>query len=495
MNFLGSRFFCGSSGGCPGDPQDFLSIDLWRINGKFKPIILNQEDLEVAQVAPFRALHYNPAKITRPEEVVTPPYDVIRPEEREAFAARHHCNMVRLILPQALPGDDLLQNRYTRAAATFRQWQQEGALVRDPEPAYYYWETEFLVQGRKFTRTGLAAMVRLEPFQSGVILPHEQTFSAPKADRLELLKNTQAHFSPIFAIYPDPEDVVLGTLRRGLNPEPMLAFEDSEGYFQRVFRVTELSCLRAVHRTFEKMTLFIADGHHRYETALNYQKWLKDRYPQAPANASFNYVLMYLSNIFDPELVILMAHRLLAGSRVKRMEEGPLLRRLAEYFEVTALPSGGGAPDVEFLQQSLAPVSPQETIFILLGFGLKAWRLKLREGVRQKLLAREMHPALAQLDVVVLNYLIFEKILGLDAQAQADQQTCKYTSKIPEALSILSRGEASMAFLLNPTRVDQVQQVASAGLTMPRKSTYFYPKVKDGIVLSSINPGEEIVLP
>ncbi|MBI4796210.1 MAG: DUF1015 domain-containing protein, partial [Deltaproteobacteria bacterium] len=390
----------------------------------------------MALVAPFRALHYNPAKIPHPEEVVTPPYDVIRPEEREAFAALNPYNMVRLILPQPQPGDDLLQNRYTRAAATFRQWQQEGVLVRDQGPGYYYWETEFLVEGRKFTRKGLVAMVRLEPFKSGVILPHEQTFSAPKADRLELLKSTQTHFSPIFAIYPDPEDLVLGRLRQSLPAEPMMAFKDSEGYFQRAFRVTDRTCLAAVYSAFQKMPLFIADGHHRYETALNYQKWLKSRYPQAPANASFNYILMYLSNIFDPELVILMAHRLLAGPRVKQVEEGPLLRRLAEYFEVTPLnyPSGGDGPRVDFIQENLATAAPQETTFILLGFGLKAWRLKLREGVRQKLLAREMHPALAQLDVVVLNYLIFEKILGLDSQALDNQQTCKFTSKIPEAM-------------------------------------------------------------
>jgi len=451
----------------------------------------------LAQVAPFRGLHYNLAQVPHPQEVVTPPYDVIRPDEREAFAALNPYNMVRLILPQVQPGDDLLQNRYTRAAATFRQWRQAGVLVRDPDPAYYYWETEFLVNGRKFTRKGLVALVRLEPFSSGVIRPHEQTFSAPKADRLELLKQTQAHFSPIFAIYPDPEDVVIGTLRRSLPGEPMLAFEDSEGYFQRVFRVTDPSCLAAVHRAFEPMTLFIADGHHRYETALNYQKWLKNRYPQARVNASFNYTLVYLSNIFDPELVILMAHRLLAGPRVKQVEEGFLLRRLAEYFEVTPLayPGGGGGPSPEFLQESLDTAPGQETSFILLGFGLQAWRLQLRDGVRQRLLAREMHPALAQLDVVVLNYLIFEKILGLDAQAQDDQQTCKFTSKIPEVIEILRRGEAKLAFLLNPTKVEQVQQVASAGLIMPRKSTYFYPKVKDGIVLCPINPGEEIFIP
>ena len=170
----------------------------------------------MAQVAPFRALHFNSAKIPHPEEVVTPPYDVIRPAEREAFAALNPHNMVRLILPQAQPGDDLLQNRYTRAATAFRRWQQEGVLVRDQDPAYYYWETEFVVEERKFTRSGLVALVRLEPFSSGVIRPHEQTFSAPKQDRLELLKATQAHFSPIFAIFPDPEDLVVGRLRQSL---------------------------------------------------------------------------------------------------------------------------------------------------------------------------------------------------------------------------------------------------------------------------------------
>ena len=451
----------------------------------------------MAQVAPFRALYYNPAKIPHPEEVVTPPYDVIRPEEREAFAALNPYNMVRLILPQPQPGDDLLQNRYTRAATAFRQWQQEGVLVRDPDPAYYYWETEFQVEGRTFTRKGLVALVRLEPFKSGIIRPHEQTFSAPKADRLELLKATQAHFSPIFAIYPDPEDLVLARLRQGLPAQPMLAFKDSEGYVQRAFRVTDHNCLAAVHEAFQKMTLFIADGHHRYETGLNYQKWMKACYPQAPANAPFNYVLMYLSNIFDPELVILMAHRLLAGPRLKQVEEGSMLRRLKEYFEVTplVLPGGSDGPGVEFLQEKLAPVSPQETAFILLGFGLKAWRLRLRDGVRQRLLAREMHPALAALDVAVLNYLVLGKGLGLDAKALDDQDTCKYSSKLEEVVKLLAAKEVDLAFVLNPTQIEQVRQVAESSLVMPRKSTYFYPKVMTGLLLNTILPGEEVIVP
>jgi uncharacterized protein (DUF1015 family) len=451
----------------------------------------------VALVAPFRGLHYNTAKVSDLTDVVTPPYDVIRPEERQAFAARHPNNMVHLILPQPQPGDDLLQNRYTRAAALFRQWQKEGVLVRDAAPAFYYWETEFEHAGQIRTRKGLAALVRLEPLTGGVIRPHEQTFSAAKADRLELFKHAQAHFSPIFSLYPDPDNRVLEQLHQGLPASPLANFKDTMGYVQRLYPVTAPATLKAAHAALAEMPLFIADGHHRYETSLNYQKLLKGRYPNASPQAAFNYTLMYLSNIFDPDLVILMAHRLLGGPRVKQLEEAKVLGRLKEYFEIETLPSADefGEAYEEFLQQSLAEAGVAESAFILLGFGRKAWRLQLRSGVRQRVLARQMHPALAQLDVAVLNYLIFEKILGLDSQAQDDQETCKYTSKIGEVVAAVTKGEARLAFILNPTRIEQVQDVASAGLVMPRKSTYFYPKVMTGLILNPIYPEEEIIVP
>jgi uncharacterized protein (DUF1015 family) len=451
----------------------------------------------VAIVAPFRGLFYNLAKVGNLTEVVTPPYDVIRPAEREAFEARHPNNMVRLILPQPAPGDDRLNNRYTRSGALFRQWEKDQVLVRDPKPAFYYWETEFEHAGRTFTRGGLAALVRLEPLSGGGIKPHEQTFSAAKADRLELFKASQANFSPIFSLYPDPGDRVMDLLKGARPDAPLMAFQDTLGYFQRLYRITDAGAVTGVYRAFMEMPLFIADGHHRYETSLNYQKLMKERYPQASPEAPFNYTLMYLSNMFDPDLVILMAHRLLGGPRLKQMEESWVMGRLKEYFEIVALPAAHefGEAYEDFLQQTLAEVPAGETAFVVLGFGRKAWRLIMRPGVRQKVLARQMHPALAQLDVAVLNYLIFEKLLGLDAQAQDDQETCKYTSKIGEAVGAVNRGEARLAFLLNPTRIEQVQEVATAGLIMPRKSTYFYPKVMTGLILSPINPQEEITLP
>jgi len=451
----------------------------------------------LAYVAPFRGLHYDPHKVAHPEEVITPPYDVIKPREREAFAARHPYNMVHLILPQPLPGDDRFHNRYTRAAALYRQWVRDGILVRDPEPAFYYWETEFEVEGRTHNRSGFVALVRLESLTGGVIRPHEQTFSDAKADRLELVRHAQANFSPIFSLYSDPEDRVLETLRPARPPEPLLAFTDVGGYRNRLHRVTRTAALKEVHQALLDKPLFIADGHHRYETSLNYQKLMRQRYPHASPRASFNFTLMYLSNIFDPHLVILMAHRMLGGPRFKTLEEDLFLKRMAEYFEVAPLPPQGqvSGPYEEFLQQKLKEAQPQDTVFIVLGFGGKAWRVRLKSGIREKVLERQMHRSLAQLDVTVLNFLIFEKILALDAKVQDDQETCKYSSKIPDVLAALTAREASLAFILNPTRIGQVQEVASTGFIMPRKSTYFYPKVMTGLVLNPLSPEEEIVVP
>lgn len=451
----------------------------------------------MAHVAPFRGLYYNPAQVGDLSRVVTPPYDVIRPDEREAFAALDPHNMVHLILPPTLTGDGPLENRYSRAAALFQNWQQEGVFLRDAQPAYYYWETRFQHGGRTYTRQGLAAAVKLEPFSKGVILPHEQTFSQIKADRLELFKNCQAHFSPIYALFPDPENHILAELARGAVGEPFMDFTDVDGREQRVFRVTDPDCQAAVYRALLPLQLFIADGHHRYETALAFQKWMKERYPLTTPQAPFNYMLMYLANLYDPDLVILMAHRLLGGQRLRNVEAKRLLPRFAEYFEVTPLPrpEGDTAAQADFLKAELATAQPGDTVFIMVGLGLKAWRLKLKEGVRQNLLARQMHPALAALDVAVLNYLIFDKILGLDAKAQDDSETCKYASKVEEVVKLLAAKEADLAFILNPTKIDQVREVATSGLVMPRKSTYFYPKVMTGLLLNPILPGEEMHLP
>ena len=341
----------------------------------------------MAIVAPFRGLHYNLAKVPNLTEVVTPPYDVIKPAEREVLAARNPYNMVHLILPQPLPGDDHLQNRYTRAAALFRQWQQEQVLVRDPEPAFYYWETDFEIQGAEADPQGPGG-----PGAPGAL--ERRGHQAPRADLFRgqgrppgIVQTGPGSFFPDLlhlsrSREPGLEPAARTTCRR----RPLEDFDDTLGYHQRLYRVTEPEVLRAAHQAMADLTLFIADGHHRYETSLNYQKLLKQQYPQASPQAPFNYTLMYLSNIFDPDLVILMAHRLLGGPRVKHLDEAKVLGRLKEYFEIISLPTADefGEAYEDFLQQTLAEAPPQEAAFILLGFGRKAWLLKMRPGVRQK---------------------------------------------------------------------------------------------------------------
>ncbi|MFP3868118.1 MAG: DUF1015 domain-containing protein [Desulfobacteraceae bacterium] len=447
----------------------------------------------MVELAPLRGLHYNLTKVSDLKQVVTPPYDVISPTQQSLFYEQHPYNMVRLILPRSQPGDTTQENRYTRAARDFNSWQQAGMLTRDPQPALYYWETTFEHQGRRRTRGGLVGLVRLEPFESGAVRPHEKTFSATKNDRFQLMQHCRAHFSPIFALYPDSTDQVLAALRARVPAAPLFDFEDADGFRQRFYRVTEPQLLRDIAALMADLSLYIADGHHRYETSLAYQAWLRRQYPTAPPRASFNYVLMYLSNLLDDNLVILPAHRLVVTQRLTRFEEAELLARLPEYFDLQPLDAVGEPSRNGYkLAAALAQAGQNGTALGLAAPGSRLWLLRLKPGIMNGPLAGQLPPALAQLDVMALNYLVFERIMGLSRQEQDDEETFKYASTATEALEAVACGRAGLAFLLNPTRIEQVQEVAAAGLIMPRKSTYFYPKILAGLVMHPINPLEEV---
>ena len=450
----------------------------------------------MVELAPLRGLHYNLNMVPDLAQVVTPPYDVISPAQQSAFYIQHPYNMVRLILPRTKSADTPENNRYTRARRDFNAWQQAGILVREPQPTIYYWETTFNYEGRRLTRGGLVGLVRLEPFESGVVRPHEKTFSATKNDRFQLMQQCQAHFSPIFSLYPDPKNQVLDTLRQGRPATPLFAFEDADGFKQRFYRVTNPEILGDTVNKMAELSIYIADGHHRYETALAYQDWLRRQFPTASPRAPFNYVLMYLSNLLDDNLIILPAHRLLVTHRLAQFDESQLLAQLPEYFDLQKFtPSVGDfAANGTQLAAALAQAGETGTTLGLAAPGSRIWLLKLKPGVMNGRLAADIPPALAQLDVMALNYLIFEKIMGLSRQEQDDEETFKYASTAAQALEAVACGRVGLAFLLNPTRIAQVQEVAAAGLIMPRKSTYFYPKILAGLVIHPINPQEEVGL-
>jgi len=444
----------------------------------------------MAILAPVRGLVYNPEVVPNLADVVTPPYDVISPTQQEDFYARHPYNMVRLILPRKEPRGDDIPDRYARAAADFARWRRESVLVRDPAPALHYWETDFSLAGQTVTRRGLVGLLRLEPFESGSVRPHEKTFSAHKNDRFQLITHCLAQFSTIFALYPDQPDQVLSLLRQGIAAPPEIDFADYDGQRHRSFRVTDPGVLRAVSQAMQSLPIFIADGHHRYETSLAVQGWLQQQYPQASPRATFNYVLMYLSNMSDPGLVVLPAHRLLNTSSLTGFSEAALYNRLPEFFDLERIDCAGDCAGS--IAAALSRGGEQGTALVVANSRREATLLRLKPGVMTSSLAAHLPAALAGLDVIVLNFLIFEKIIQLTQPQQDDPAVFHYDSTIPGALQALEEGKVQLAFLLNPTKIEQVQAVANAGLIMPRKSTYFYPKVIAGLVMSPIDPGEEV---
>ncbi|MBS3809906.1 MAG: DUF1015 domain-containing protein, partial [Desulfobacterales bacterium] len=265
----------------------------------------------MAEILPFCGIRYSQEKIRDLSEVVTPPYDVISEEEQEAYYQRHPNNVIRLDKAKATPGDTDTDTPYTRAAADFRRWLEQGVLIRDETPSFYLTSVGFSVNGEPITRYGLIAAVRLEPFESGVILPHEETFSKVKSERLELMKACHANFSHIFSIYSDRNNILATLKAEAEKKQPEAAFTDDSGHFHRMWKISDPEICRQVTGALKQRRLFIADGHHRYETALNYREWVRQNTPDFDENHPANFIMMYLCAVEDQGLIILPTHRLL----------------------------------------------------------------------------------------------------------------------------------------------------------------------------------------
>ena len=383
----------------------------------------------MAELVPWRALFYNPEKIRNLAPIVTPPYDVISPEQQAGFYDKHLYNVIRLILPRPQRNNPDPDSRYLQAAEDFSNWRRQGILIRDTRPALFYWETEYLLEGQKHIRRAVVGLIRLESFESGVVRPHEKTFSAHKTDRFKLMQQVQAHLSTVFALYPDRTDAVLTSLRQGLPETPMFDFKDYEGSQQRFFRVTDPKAIQAAAAGMASLPIFIADGHHRYETSLAYQAWMQERYPEASPRASFNYILIYLSNMLDPDLVIRPAHRLLNIRRLQNFSEETLLAKLPEFFEIEpfALAATPIPANAKSLETALHQAGQHGTGMAVITPSKKAFILKLKSGVMNGSLTANMPPALTKLDVVALNFLIFEKVMGLSSKEQDDEEIFQYS--------------------------------------------------------------------
>lgn len=423
----------------------------------------------MVMLRPFQALRYDPNHAGPLPDVVAPPYDVISEPERDTLYERSPYNVVRLILNR--DGD-----RYASSAAFLADWRRDGVLARDPRPALYYYEEEFaLADGSRHARRGVLTTVKIEPFSAGVIRPHERTFARAKKDRMALLRACRTNLSPIFGLFAESPDL-LDPLRRVAAARPAdVALTDHNGWQHRLWIVDDPAALAATAAALAPQTVFIADGHHRYETALEYRDAVNAEGAH-PAEAPHNFVLMYLTSMQEPGLLVLPTHRVL-GARVA-LDPADLERRLAPYFAMQPF----SRDDLPALHAHLAQAPEEARFAVALRGRPDIVALGLRDKAALERYAADVTPTVRKLDVTVLDAVVLKGILGLDTVAAEQAGDLTYTHADRDALAGLDSG-AVAAFLMNAPRLESVAEVCLAGEVMPQKSTYFFPKLASGLVL------------
>jgi uncharacterized protein (DUF1015 family) len=431
----------------------------------------------MAEIQAFRAHRYDLGRVGNLGDVIAPPYDVIDPALQQALYDRSPYNVVRLILNKELLGDSGSENRYTRAAQFLRDWQQQGVIVQDTARSLYVYHQEFEAEGRRYTRKGFMAKVRLEKFGAGRIYPHEETMSGPKADRLKLFHATAMNLSQIFGLYPDEEGAVQTRLDEAVGRALPLQATDHLGVVSKLWPITDQAVISAVVGHMGPKPVFIADGHHRYETALKYLEEKQQAGAVKNADASANFVLMMLVSMQDPGLVILPTHRLVHDVGDLRADQ--LSKILGEHFQLDTI--GVGPEAAKACWELIEMDGSQE----LLGFGTVAdntWQTaRFRAPALMAELAPEHSPAWRDLAVAVLRRVVFDKLL-----AHVGQPQCKYVHLLREVNESMAARECQLAVLVPPARMDHVEQIAGNLEKMPPKSTYFYPKLLSGLVFHSL---------
>jgi uncharacterized protein (DUF1015 family) len=442
----------------------------------------------MAEVIPFRGIRYNTRKINNMADVVAPPFDVISEDEQIEFHERHPQNIIRLTLGKITENDTSTDNRYTRAAECLDRWLSDDVILLDEEPAFYLTSMEFLFEGNRVTRYGLIALIRLEPFEKGIIVPHEKTFSKVKSERLELMKACNANFSPIFSLFSDEENRIYNTLKNAVcDKSADIDFTDKFGQTHRLWRITDNSVNQYISNALKDKKIFIADGHHRYETALNYRDWLSARLSNFNGNHPANYVMMYICSMEDPGLIILPAHRMLNEVPVEKRES--LLHETKDYFDIMTLPYNDDQHKENLSQfiSILKSNTSKHCIGVCMKDRPELHLLTLKPGVMKNLFGDELPEVIRNIDVTVLTRLIFMEVLSFDQARLDDERLIAYSSIAKEAVDAVFAGKHDIAFILNPTGIQQVRDIADAGLIMPRKATYFFPKVIAGQVINKLD--------
>jgi uncharacterized protein (DUF1015 family) len=441
-------------------------------------------------VHPFRALRYAATRPPALSRLVSPPYDCISPAYREELAARSPDNVVHVILEKERAGDGAEENRYARAARTFQRWVASAVVRPDPRPALYPVEQTFTgPDGRPVVRRGLVACCRLHDYADGVIVPHEKTLTGPKADRLELLKHVKANLSPIFGIAEDDRRLAHAALADAIahGGDPVAEADTDDGTHHRLWRVDGADAVRALQAAYASSRVLIADGHHRYESALAYRDLVDRQDPGRPEDAGHRFIMMTICSMADPGLVIYPTHRLVYG--LDSLKLPAFLEQLERFFEVDTLledlrrPAGRA-----WAVSKLSDHAGKSTTFLLVTAEDKKGRiLTLRDDADFRGVALPANVTLRDLDVTALHAIVLQHLLGLSPQAQQEARNLRFEMDAGEVVSRTLSGEFQLGFLVNPTPMWQVAAVAESGETMPTKSTFFYPKLASGLTMRHIH--------
>jgi uncharacterized protein (DUF1015 family) len=429
----------------------------------------------MADVQPFRGFRYDLARVGSLSDVIAPPYDVIDSSLQQALYDRSPYNTVRLILNQESPSDTVHDNRYTRAAQALRDWTRDGVLAQDSARSVYVYHQEFEVEGRRYTRKGFMARVRLEKFGEGRIYPHEETMSGPKADRLKLFHATNMNLSQIFGLYPDEAGTVQATLDAAVGRALPLQATDHLGVISKLWPISDQHVISAVTSQLAAKPIFIADGHHRYETALRYLEEKQQSGDITGPDAPANFVLMMLVSMQDPGLAILPTHRLVSG--IGALTSPQVRDILAPHFELETV--GAGLDAARETWERIEMDGSQA----LLGFGSVADNTWLTARFRSPELmaqaAAEHSPTWQSLGVAILQRVVLEKLLP-------GMPKCQYVHLLKEVTDSVAARSCELAVLVPPATMEHVEEIAGNLEKMPPKSTYFYPKLLSGLVFHSL---------
>ena len=424
----------------------------------------------MAKIRPFKALRFTD-KAGKISELVCPPYDIISEQQRLKLIDTNEHNLIRLELPK---GDE----PYKAAAKTLKEWLDDGVAACDEKEGIYLYEERFTVKGKEYSLKGFTSLVRLAEFSEGIVLPHEETLSKAKTDRFNLMTESGCSFSQIYSLFMDEDKAVSSKIEALSKGEPDVSFTDSEGVTHNLWCVYDEAAISYLESKMADKKLYIADGHHRYETALNFarsnSKDLKDDGERT------NYCMMFLINIESSGLVVFPTHRVLHS--LENFDAKELLERCRSDFEIL---ENQPLESAEALLEAAAEKGEKAFAFYCGGESFSLMTLK-NKSVMAEILS-DKSAAYQNLDVSVLHSLVLERLFGIDKENMANQKNLFYTRDISEAIDEVNAGRANCAFLINPTLVTEIRDVAAAGEKMPQKSTYFYPKLITGLVMNKFD--------